>query len=184
MVRTITFQMLSAIVGATLLLRAGAAAAMEEELPADIVTGLMPLAAYGLIKYKDDDEGEGQFLRSVGFTLLINSSLRYALKDTDWSERPNGSPYGFPSGHAGFVVSNAAFLSERYGWKYGLPAYAASAYVMYVRVDTDHHRWRDVIAGGLLAYGLSHLFVTPLDATHIAPVVGPDYLGIRLGKSF
>lgn len=175
---------LSATAGLMMLLHGTAASAMEDELPADIVTGLMPLAAYGLIKYKDDDEGEGQFLRSVGFTLVINSTLRYALKETDWSTRPNGSPYGFPSGHAGFVVSNAAFLSERYGWKYGLPAYAASAYVMYVRVDTDHHRWRDVIAGGLLAYGLSHLFVTPLDATHIAPVVGPDYLGIRLGKSF
>ncbi|HEY1075243.1 MAG TPA: phosphatase PAP2 family protein [Fontimonas sp.] len=184
MVRFVTATARSVLIAALLCLHCGSATGMEDELPGDIVTGLMPLAAYGLIKYKDDDEGEGQFLRSVGFTLLINSSLRYALKDTDWSERPNGSPYGFPSGHAGFVVSNAAFLSERYGWKYGLPAYAASAYVMYVRVDTDHHRWRDVIAGGLLAYGLSHLFVTPVDATHIAPVVGPDYLGIRLGKSF
>lgn len=184
MVGAIRSCMLSAALGAALLMHGGRAAAMEDELPADIVTGLLPLVSYGLIKYRDDDEGEGQFLRSVGFTLLINSTLRYALKDTEWSERPNGSPYGFPSGHAGFVVSNAAFLSERYGWKYGLPAYAASAYVMYVRVDTDHHRWRDVIAGGLLAYGLSHLFVTPVDATHIAPVVGPDYLGIRLGKSF
>ncbi len=174
----------STVIAALFCLHSGSAAAIEEELPADIVTGLLPLATYGLIKYKDDDDGEGQFLRSVGFSLLLNSTLRYALKDHEWSERPNGSPYGFPSGHAGFVVSNAAFLSERYGWKFGLPAYAASAYVMYIRVDTEHHRWRDVIAGGLLGYGMAKLFVTPEGATHLAPIIGPDFLGMRWERSF
>ncbi len=184
MVRFTAPTTLSATMGALMCLHCGGAVAMEEELPADIATALLPLTTYAIIYFKGDGEGEGQFLRSTGISLLLNSTLRYGLKETDWSERPNGSPYGFPSGHAAFVTSSAAFLQDRYGWKYGLPAYAVVGYVSYVRVDTDHHRWRDVIAGVALSFGISKLFVTPDGASHVAPVVGPDYLGMRWERSF
>ncbi len=175
---------LPAALMAALCLHSGSALAGSEELPGDIVTGLLPLTSYAIAYFKDDDEGRKQFLRSTGVSLLLNSSLRLAFNQTSWGERPNGSPYGFPSGHAAFVTSSAAFLQDRYGWKYGLPAYALAGYVAYVRVDTDHHRWRDVIAGAALSYGVSKLFVTPESATHIAPVIGPDFLGMRWERSF
>jgi hypothetical protein len=82
------------------------------------------------------------------------------------------------------VVSSAAFLQDRYGWQYGVPAYLLSGYVAYVRVDTEHHRWRDIIAGAALSYGVSKLYVTPQHATQIAPVVGPDYLGMSWKRSW
>ena len=169
---------------ALLCLPPGIAAAGQKELPADIVTGLMPLVTYGIAHYKDDGEGEGQFLRSTAASLLLNTSLRVALNETSWGTRPNGSPYGFPSGHAAFMGSSAAFLQDRFGWKFGVPAYALTAYVSYVRVDTDHHKWRDVIAGVALSYGVSKLFVTPQGATHLAPMIGPDWLGLRWERSF
>lgn len=165
-------------------LYSGTAAAVPEELPADIVTGLLPLASYAIAVFKDDDEGEKQFLRSTAVSLVVNTTLRLAFNGTSWGERPNGSPYGFPSGHTAFVTSSAAFLQDRYGWKYGLPAYALVGYVSYVRVDTDHHRWRDVAAGFAVSYGISKLFVTPQNATHIAPIIGPDFLGLRWQRSF
>lgn len=165
-------------------LHSGAALAIADELPADIVTGLLPFAVYGITQFKDDDEGSWQFLRSTGVSLVVNSTLRLALKDTSWAERPNGSPYGFPSGHAGFTGSSAAFLQDRYGWKYGLPAYAVVGYVSWVRVDTDHHKWRDVIAGAAVSYGISKLFVTPYKAGYLAPIIGPDFLGMRWERSF
>ena len=158
--------------------------AAERELPGDIVTGVLPLTALAITRYKDDDEGTKQLLRATGASLVVISSLRLAFNQTDWGERPNGSPYGFPSGHVGFLTPTATFLQDRYGWKYGLPAYAATAYVGWVRVDTDHHRWRDVIAAGVVSWGVSRLFVTPHNATHIAPVVGPDWLGMRIERSF
>jgi hypothetical protein len=65
-----------------------------------------------------------------------------------------------------------------------VPAYLLSGYVAYVRVDTDHHRWRDVIAGGLVGYAMSKLFVTPEGATQLAPLIGPDFLGMRWERSF
>ncbi|MFA5939871.1 MAG: phosphatase PAP2 family protein [Sinimarinibacterium sp.] len=174
-------------VSATLLalcLHAGNAVALADETPADIATGILPLVTYGITWAKDDDEGGYQFLRSAGVSLVLNSALRLAFNETDWGERPNGSPYGFPSGHTAFVVSSAAFLQDRYGWKYGLPAYLVVGYVSWVRVDTDHHRWRDVIAGAALSYGVSKLFVTPQNATHIAPIVGPEWFGLRIERSF
>jgi membrane-associated phospholipid phosphatase len=156
----------------------------DKELSADIVTLLLPVTTWGIAHYKDDGDGEGQFFRSTGVSLLLNSSLRLAFNETDWGTRPNGSPYGFPSGHAAFVTSSAAFLQDRFGWKFGVPAYALVGYVSYVRVDTDHHRWRDIGAAVALSMGVSRLFVTPHDATHIAPIVGPDWLGMRIERSF
>ncbi len=166
-------------------LHSGSAAAIEDELPADIITGLVPFGTYALARYKKEDrKGESQYLRSLGVALVLNSSLRYSLKNTEWSTRPNGSPYGFPSGHASFMTSSAAYLQTRYGWKYGLPAYALTGYVSWVRVDTDHHRWRDVLAGAALSFGVNQLFVTPQDAPQIVPVIGPDSLGLRWQRSF
>lgn len=156
----------------------------DGELAADLITAAVPLTAYAIAHYKDDGDGEGQFLRSTGITLVLNTSLRLALNDTSWGTRPNGSPYGFPSGHVAFMTSSAAFLQDRFGWEYGVPAYALTGYVAWVRVDTDHHRWRDVAAAAALSIGVSRLFVTPQNATHIAPIVGPDWLGMRIGRSF
>lgn len=156
----------------------------RSELSADLVTLALPLTTYGIAHYREDGDGEGQFLRSTGVSLLLNTSLRVAFNETSWGTRPNGSPYGFPSGHAAFVTSSAAFLQDRFGWRYGLPAYLMVGYVSYVRVDTDHHRWRDIGAAVALSMGVSRLFVTPHDATVLAPIVGPDWLGIRIGRSF
>lgn len=178
-----SFTIRSALLGIALLFTSHANAG-ERELPGDIVTALLPLVTVGTTYFKDDQEGRYQFYRSTGVSLVVNSILRLGFDQTDLGERPNGSPYGFPSGHIGFTTSSAAFLQDRYGWKYGLPAYAAVGYVAWVRVDTDHHRWRDVGAAALLSYSLSKLFVTPENATQIAPIVGPDWLGLRWQRSF
>ena len=66
------------------------AAAASEQLPADIVTVLLPLTSYGIARYKGDVEGSKQFLRSTGASLVVNSSLRLAFNGTSWGERPNG----------------------------------------------------------------------------------------------
>lgn len=179
---------LAAALAALLALPALPAAADEDysggELAADIVTATMPVAAFAIAHYKDDGAGEGQFFRSNAASLLLNTTLRVAFNQTSWGERPNGNRYAFPSGHVTFVAAQAAFLQERFGWKYGLPAYALVGYVAYVRVDTDHHHWRDVLAGAALSAFTAKLFVTPHDAVHIAPVVGPEWIGLRLERSF
>jgi len=154
----------------------------DSELAADILTGLVPLGALGMTWVEDDPEGRKQWMWSTGTSLAINTALRVGFNETSWGERPNGHPYGFPSGHTSFIASGAAFLSERYGWRYGVPAYLATAYVGWVRVDTGHHRWRDIVSATALSWAVSHWLVTPYDEdpnTSLMPVIGPDIIGLQ-----
>jgi membrane-associated phospholipid phosphatase len=153
-------------------------------LAGDIVTGLAPFVTFGIAYFKNDREGEIEWLRVTGVNEVLNTGLRVAFNQTSLGRRPDGSRYGFPSGHAGFVFSQAAFLQERYGWAYGGPALVLASAVSYIRVREDKHYWRDVISGGALAYGVALVTVTPYKSLHLAPVVGPDWLGIRFQRSF
>jgi membrane-associated phospholipid phosphatase len=150
----------------------------------DIATVLFSLVTFGIAYAKDDIEGEKQWLRDLGVNEVLNTGLRVAFNGTSWGKRPDGASYGFPSGHAGFVFSQAGFLQERYGWKYGVPALAMATAISYIRVREDKHHWRDVIAGGALGYGVAMITVTPIKATQIAPIIGPHWLGIRFSRSF
>jgi membrane-associated phospholipid phosphatase len=150
----------------------------------DILTGVVPLTALAVAYFKDDVEGEKEWVRNTAVNQVLTSVLRLGFNETSLGRRPDGNDYGFPSGHVAFIMSGATFLGERYGWKWGTPAYLASAYVAYVRVEEDKHNWRDVLAAGALAYGVALLTVTPAKATYLAPVIGPDFMGLRLQRSF
>jgi len=153
-------------------------------LATDILTAVVPLTGLSVAYFTDDTEGQKQWLRNTGVNQLFLTALRVGLNETSLGVRPNGGAYGFPSGHMALVSSGAAFLGQRYGWKWGVPAYLATAYVAYVRVDENKHHWRDVIASGALSYGVALLTVTPEIATCLAPVIGPDFLGLRWQRSF
>jgi membrane-associated phospholipid phosphatase len=153
-------------------------------LATDILTAVVPLTGLAVAYYTDDIEGEKQWLRNIGVNQVLTSALRIGFNETSLGERPNGGSYGFPSGHVAVVTAGAAFLGQRYGWKWGIPAYLAAASVAYIRVNEDKHHWRDVISAGALAYGVALLTVTPEDATCLAPVIGPEFLGLRWQRSF
>lgn len=168
-----------------LALPATPAKALEADLFAtDLLTAIVPLTGLAVAHFSDDDEGEKQWWRNTLENQVVTSALRVGFNETSWGERPNGSDYGFPSGHVSTVTSGAAFLGQRYGWKWGAPAYLASVYVAYVRVDDDKHHWRDAIAGAAVAYGVAWLTVTPEHATSLAPIIGPDFLGLRWQRSY
>jgi membrane-associated phospholipid phosphatase len=150
----------------------------------DILTAVVPLTGLAVAYFTDDLEGQKQWLRNTGLNQVLVTALRVGFNETSLGERPNGHPYGFPSGHQAFITSGAAFLGERYGWKWGTPAYMAAAYVAYVRVDEDKHHWRDVITASAIGYGVALMTVTPENATYLAPVIGPDFLGLRFERSF
>ena len=171
---------------AILSLHAGTATAADAQTlrTADVVTVLTPFVTFGIAYFKHDTEGEKEWVRDLAVNEVLNTGLRIAFNHTRLGKRPDGSSYGFPSGHAGFMFSQAGFLQERYGWAYGVPALIVASAVSYIRVREDKHYWRDVIAGGALGYGVSMLTVTPLKAIHLAPIVGPDWIGIRFQRSF
>ena len=177
---------LAVAVLAALSLHAGTALAADAQTlrAGDIATVLMPLVTFGVAYFKHDTEGEKEWVRDLAVNEVLNTGLRVAFNHTRLGKRPDGSSYGFPSGHAGFMFSQAGFLQERYGWAYGGPALIVASAVSYIRVREDKHYWRDVIAGGALGYGVAMLTVTPFKAVHLAPIVGPDWLGIRFQRSF
>jgi len=183
MTRYLMVWMIVAVLG---LYTASPAAAKGANLMAtDILDGVVPLTGLVVAYLKDDTEGQKQWLRNISVNQGLTWSLWPIFNQTSLGERPNGDPRNsFPSGHVSLAMSGATFLDRRYGWKWGVPAYAASAYIAYVRVDEDKHHWRDVIASGVLSYGVAMLFVTPEDATYLAPVIGPDFIGLRWGRSF
>jgi len=163
---------------------AAASSRSDLQKTGDIITELLPLAAFGTAYFKGDREGEKQWLRDTVLNEVLYTGLVLGFNETSLGKRPDGSSYSFPSGHAGFVFAQAGFLQERYGWWYGAPALVLAATVSYIRVDIRKHHWRDVIAGGALGYGCAMLTVTPLNALHLAPIIGPDWMGIRYERSF
>jgi membrane-associated phospholipid phosphatase len=110
----------------------------------NIITGGLPVLAAGLSYFNDDTEGVVQLIKSEAATVLITEGLKNASHQT----RPDGSDNkSFPSRHAAVAFSAAQFMQMKGGWEYGLPSYAAAAYVANARVESNRHRWRDVAAG-------------------------------------
>ncbi|HBG06663.1 MAG: phosphatase [Geobacteraceae bacterium GWC2_58_44] len=166
------------------LLNVPVSARAVEVLSGHLVMAAIPVTALGIAFFTDDVEGQKQWLRNTLANQALTSVARLGFNETSWGERPNGHKYGFPSGHVAFAASGASFLQERYGWKYGVPAWLLTGFVAWNRVDNDKHHWRDVIAAGALSYGVAKLFVTPENATYLAPVVGPDFIGMRWERSY
>jgi hypothetical protein len=71
-----------------------------------------------------------------------------AIKYTAQRERPDGSnTQSFPSGHSASAFATAGVLQREYGWKVGVPATVAAAYVAMARVHDNKHYLSDVIFG-------------------------------------
>lgn len=156
----------------------------KEVAATDVLTGVIPLGALWLTHARDDDEGRDQYLWSMGTSLVVLNGARLAFKDHEWGTRPNGHPYGFPSGHIAFLGAGAAFLQDRYGWTWGVPAWLATGYTGYVRVETGHHRWRDVVVSGVVAAGISQYFVTPYPDMTVRPLFGEAGAGVEVSYTF
>jgi len=77
-------------------------------------------------------------------------SWTYVLKYAADRQRPNGDPRSFPSGHASATFATAMVLQEHYGWKVGVPVFAAAAYTAASRITVNKH-WASDVAFGAVA---------------------------------
>ncbi|HXC56027.1 MAG TPA: phosphatase PAP2 family protein [Rhizomicrobium sp.] len=134
-----------------------AAANGIESAGVDVAIAL-PLVAGG-IAFAHDQDWTG--VAQLGADTLATVGTAYALKHVIREERPDGSDFqSMPSDTAALAFAPAAFLWDRYGWEYGVPAYAAAAFVGYSRVDARKHHWYDVAASAGIAWGFSQVFTT------------------------
>jgi membrane-associated phospholipid phosphatase len=141
------------------LLACNSAAAETNTGLANIGTGVaiaLPIAAAGISYWKDDWQGIGQLAFTTGATVGTALLLEKFVKE----ERPDMSDNrSFPSDTAALAFAPASYLWYRYGWEYGVPAYAAATFSGYTRVASENHHWWDVAASAGIAWGYTFLFV-------------------------
>jgi len=117
----------------------------------------LPLAAGAVTLWKDDWNGAAQL--TLDTALTVGTAL--ALKQFVREQRPDHSDFkSFPSNTSALAFAPAQFLWQRYGWEYGLPAYAAAAFVGYSRVDAKQHHWWDVAASAALSLTYNEIITT------------------------
>jgi hypothetical protein len=141
----------------------------------------LPLVAAGISIEKDDLTGVAQ----MSVDTLATVGTAYALKHLVREERPDHSDFqSFPSDTSALGFAPASFLWDRYGWQYGVPAYAAALFVGWSRVDAKQHHWYDVAASAGLAIGYSKIFTTEFRGHHLVYGVKTSANGAFLGANY
>ena len=146
----------------------------------DILQYVLPGTAAGLTLGYRDGRGALQLGESVALTLGVTYGLKYTIDE----RRPNGGTQSFPSAHTSISFSAAEFMRKRYGWEYGVPAYAAASFVAYSRVEAREHHPHDVIAGAAIGIVSSYIFTRPYKGWHVQAEAGDKYYGISLSRSW
>lgn len=115
---------------------------------------------------------------------FLIQTLTQVTKLTAGRTRPDGTAGSLPSGHAAGSFATATVLQAHYGWKVGLPAYAAATWIAASRVQAQRHYLSDVVAGatvGILA-GRSVTLGSRSTKFALGPMAVPGGVGIGLTR--
>ena len=157
-------------------------AGSSESIGTDVAIAL-PAIAGGITLYKNDWMGAAQL--TVDTVATVGTA--YALKQFVKEQRPDKSDFrSFPSDTSALAFAPAQYLWDRYGWEYGLPAYAAASFVGYSRIDAKKHHWYDVAASAGFAFTFSKIFTTRYRAPGLryGAAISPDGGEFRLSYNF
>ncbi len=127
----------------------------------DVLQLALPIGAGITTLVQKDWQGTKQ----LAFSYTTSIVVAHALKRIIRKQRPEGRDLydAFPSGHTASAFSGASFIQQRYGWKYGGPAYFLATVVAVSRTegpDGWHDAW-DVLAGAAVGIGSTYIFTTP-----------------------
>lgn len=150
----------------------------------DIVAVALPAAALIGTLCARDWEGLLQGVETAAVTAAFTYALKYASRE----ERPDRSDlHSFPSGHTAVSFATSTYLTRRYGWKFGVPAYIASTYVAWGRCFSRQHYVWDCVVGAAIGAGSALIFTTPFARKHdvqIAPVADERTKNMGVYASF
>jgi membrane-associated phospholipid phosphatase len=155
------------------------------ETAGTIVAVSLPMAAVGIsLLHHHDWEGIAELTESTALTVGAALILKQIVRE----QRPDHSDFqSFPSETAALAYSPAYYLWDRYGWRYGVPAYAAALFVGYARVKSKQHHWYDVAASSALALGVNYALVTRYHASNRYSVYASadgDTVGIHFAMNW
>jgi len=142
----------------------------------DVLMFVLPAAAGGLTLVHGDGKGTVQLGKSLGVTLGVTYAIKYSIDE----RRPNGGSRSFPSLHTSVSFSSAEFMRKRYGWEYGLPAYAVASFVAYSMVESRQHYTHDVVAGAAVGILSSYIFTSPYKGCYVRLEADGKYYGLNL----
>jgi membrane-associated phospholipid phosphatase len=118
-----------------------------------LVGGGGPGVATAIAQLFFDQQNGLQHSRAIALTAVSHITLAGLIQ----RNRPSGRNYlSFPSGHASSSFATASSLAYSYGWKVGVPAYAAASFVAISRVNENIHWLSDVVAGAALGIYWGH----------------------------
>ncbi len=124
----------------------------------------LPVVAGGIAVWKGDWTGVKQLTAVTVLTVGTVYALKHLVRECRPFAKPctpGGSNWdSFPSDTAALAFAPAGFLWQRYGWRYGLPAYAAAEFAGYSRVDAKKHHFWDVLASAAISFGYNELITT------------------------
>jgi membrane-associated phospholipid phosphatase len=165
------FAVLSCAAAAT---QAEAAQTSKIQTAGTYVAIALPVVAGGIAVWKDDWTG----VKQLTAVTVLTVGTAFALKHLVRERRPDHSDYkSFPSDTSALASAPAAFLWQRYGWEYGLPAFAASTFVGYSRVHAKKHHFWDVLASTVISIGYNELITTrfrPRNSFYTSLDANPD----------
>ncbi|MDX1382379.1 MAG: phosphatase PAP2 family protein, partial [Thermoanaerobaculia bacterium] len=141
------------------------------EGPGDLFQYALPAAGFTTAWAVGDTTGRNQQLLAMGVTMAAVGGL----KELSEKWRPNFSAQSsFPSGHTAGAFTGAAFVHQRYGARWGAPAYVLAGYTGLSRVFAQKHFLDDVVSGMSIGI-LSNLLVTrPIDPERASRQRDPD----------
>lgn len=109
---------------------------------------------------RDDWQG----FREAAYSDALGEGTALLGKALIREERPNHeNHHSFPSGHATLAFAAATTMYRRYGWQFGVPAYAIATLTGAARVAAREHHWWDVAAGAAFGMGSGWLVTHPLN---------------------
>ena len=155
----------------------GAAAGAQAQVVAkndrfsDVVRIGLPVAAAAITLAKDDGEGFQQLAYSMALSVGSTELLKRGIN----SKRPDGTGYGFPSGHVSLAFTAATYVHQRYSLEMALPMYALATATAYQRVQTHHHYAKDVVGGAAVGVVSALMFTGRFSPRSAASVGYADH---------
>jgi len=145
---------------------------------ADVLAIGLPIASFALAGWQGDRDGARAAAESIGLTAVTTVGLNALIHKNTPNDDADDA---FPSGHSAIAFSSATFLQRRYGWRAGLPAFAAAGTVGWLRVRADEHDWTDVLGGAALGIASSLLFTRRWsEQVSYTPWITPDAAGLAV----
>ncbi len=140
----------------------------------------VPALAVSVALSKHDGAGLGELLAGT----ILSVGTAYGIGQAIREERPdNSSAHSFPALNTTLAASSATFLWGRYGWRYGLAAYAAQDVVSFSLTQAKRANWYDTFGASLISTGYGLVVTRRLRSrynidTRVAPIRGGGLLSL------